>query len=132
MTPKADTKLKKLTFGFKYDTKNLVNFQPTTQVWKFRSFCPKYIRFGLKNTEDCLSWYWTAMQNLNSLTLWFRKWHEELGEISLKHLKFWKMVLWWTFFVQCIKCFSWKISEELCVMTLKGNAKFKGKLTCGL
>ena len=53
MTPKTDTKFKeKLTFGFKYDMKNLVNFQPTTQVWKFRSFCPKYIRFGLKNTED--------------------------------------------------------------------------------
>ena len=25
-----------------------------------------------------------------------------------------------------------KISEELCVMTLKGDAKFKGKLTRGL
>ena len=29
-------------------------------------------------------------------------------------------------------CFSQKISEGLCVMTLKGNAKFKGKPTCGL
>ena len=29
-------------------------------------------------------------------------------------------------------CFSWRISEGLCVMTLKGNAKFKGKPTCGL
>ena len=27
--------------------------------------------------------------------------------------------------------FSKKISEGLCVMTLKGNAKFKGKATCG-
>ena len=33
MTPKTDTKFKeKLTFGFKYDMKNLVNSQPTTQV----------------------------------------------------------------------------------------------------
>ena len=24
------------------------------------------------------------------------------------------------------------MSEELCVMALKGDAKFKGKLTCGL
>ena len=24
-----------------------------------------------------------------------------------------------------------KLSEELCVMTLKGDLKFKGKLTCG-
>ena len=28
--------------------------------------------------------------------------------------------------------FSQKISEELCIMTLKGDAKFKGKLICGL
>ena len=24
------------------------------------------------------------------------------------------------------------MSEDLCVMTLKGDARFKGKLTCGL
>ena len=29
-------------------------------------------------------------------------------------------------------CFSYKISEGLCVMTLKGKAKFKGKPTCCL
>ena len=29
-------------------------------------------------------------------------------------------------------CFSYKILEELCVMTLKRDAKFKGKLTCGV
>ena len=29
-------------------------------------------------------------------------------------------------------CFSLKISEGLCVMTLKGNPIFKGKPTCGL
>ena len=39
---------------------------------------------------------------------------------------------WWALFVQSIKCFSYKISEKLCVMTLKGDAKFKGKLTCDL
>ena len=30
------------------------------------------------------------------------------------------------------KGYNVKISKGLCVMTLKGNAKFKGKLTCGL
>ena len=39
-----------------------------------------------------------------------------------------KIVHWWVLFVQSIYCFSWKISEELCVMTLKGVAKSK----CGL
>ena len=58
------------------------------------------------------------------MTLWFQKWHEELVELSLEHSKAWKVVLWWALFVQSI-CFSWKISEVLCFMTLKGDAKFK-------
>ena len=57
MTLKSDVKFKeKLTCGFKYDMKDLVNFHPTTQKSKsFTSmgyFCPKYIRFELKNTEE--------------------------------------------------------------------------------
>ena len=43
-----------------------------------------------------------------------------------------KIVHWRALFVQSINCFSQKLSEELCVMTLKGVAKFKRKLTCGL
>ena len=39
-----------------------------------------------------------------------------------------KIVHWCDLFVQSIYCFS----EELCVMTLKGVAKFKRKLTCSL
>ena len=53
MTLKSDAKFKeKLTCGFKYDMRNLVNFHPTTQKSKnFTSmgyFCPKYMRFELK------------------------------------------------------------------------------------
>ena len=53
MTLKSDAKFKeKLTCGFKYDMRNLVNFHPTTQKSEnFTSmgyFCPKYIRFELK------------------------------------------------------------------------------------
>ena len=56
MTLKSDAKFKeKLTCGFKYDMRNLVNFHPTTQKSEnFTSmgyFCPKYMRFELKNTE---------------------------------------------------------------------------------
>ena len=43
-----------------------------------------------------------------------------------------KIVRWWALFVQGIYCFGSKLSEDLCVMTLKGVAKFKWKLTCGL
>ena len=53
MTLKSDAKFKeKLTSGFKYDMRNLVNFHPTTQKSKnFISmgyFCPKYMRFELE------------------------------------------------------------------------------------
>ena len=51
MILKSDAKFKeKLTCGFKYDIRNLVNFHPTTQ--KSESFCPKFMRFELKNTEE--------------------------------------------------------------------------------
>ena len=47
MTPRSDKKFKeKLTFSFKNDIKNLVNFYPTTQksenFTSTSSFCPKY------------------------------------------------------------------------------------------
>ena len=53
MTMKSDAKFKeKLTCGFKYDMRNLVNFHPTTQKSKnftpMGYFCPKYMRFELK------------------------------------------------------------------------------------
>ena len=49
----SDAKLKeKLTCGFKYDMRNFVNFDPTSQKSKdFTSmgyFCPKYMRSELK------------------------------------------------------------------------------------
>ena len=55
MTLKIDAKFKEeLTCGFKYDMRNFVKFHPTTQksenLTSMGSFCPKYIRFELKNT----------------------------------------------------------------------------------
>ena len=54
---KSDGRFKeKLTCGFKYDMRNLINFHPTTQ--KSKNFtpmgylCPKYVRFALTNTEE--------------------------------------------------------------------------------
>ena len=53
MTLKSDGKFKeKLTYSFKYDMRNFVDFHPTTQKSKnftsMGSFCPKYMRFELK------------------------------------------------------------------------------------
>ena len=68
MTLKSDAKFtKKLTCGFIYDMRSLVNFHLITQksenFTSMSSFCSKYIRFEPKNTN--LSWHWTMMQNLN-------------------------------------------------------------------
>ena len=53
MTLKSNVKFKeKLTCGFKYDMKDLVNFDPTTQksesFTSMRYFCSNYMRFELK------------------------------------------------------------------------------------
>ena len=46
----------KLTSGFKYDMRNLLNFHSITQKSENFTpvgyFCPKYMRFELKNTEE--------------------------------------------------------------------------------
>ena len=59
MTLKSDAKFKeKLTCGFKYDMKDLVNFDSTTQKSKSLTsigyFCPKYIRFELKKYREVI------------------------------------------------------------------------------
>ena len=45
-----------MTCSFKYDMRNFVDFHPTTQKFQnFTSmgyFCPKYMRFELKYTEE--------------------------------------------------------------------------------
>ena len=95
----------KLTCGFKYSMRNLANFHQTTQKSKnftlMGYFCPKYMRFELKNTKEL------SFMTLNNdakleytLTLCFQNWHKELGELSLQHPKIWKIVHWWALFVQ--------------------------------
>ena len=100
MTLKSDAKFKeKLTSGFKYDMRNLVNFHPTTQKSEnFTSmgyFCPKYMRFELKKYRGVIfhgTEQWCKIWK--TLTLWFQKWHEELGELSsLEHPKVWKLYI---------------------------------------
>ena len=90
MTLKSDAKFKeKLTCGFKYDMKDLVNF-------------PKYIRFELKKIQSYLSWNWTVMQNKPCGLGVSKMAFEELCGISLEHSKVWKIVHWWALFVQSI------------------------------
>ena len=91
----------KLTCGFKYDISNmnLVNFHLTTRKSEnFTSmgyFCPKYMKFELKKYRGVISRgtkQWCKIWK--TLTLWFQKWHEELGELSsLEHPKVWKLYI---------------------------------------
>ena len=64
--------------------------------------------------------------------MWFQKWHEELDELWLQHPKVWQLYIDGLFLSKAYTVSVRKISEELCVMTLKGVAKFQRKLTCGL
>ena len=95
------------------------------------SFYANYIKLDLQkyrgvifhNTEDrCKIWRKTD--------LWFRKWHEEYGKFSPEHSKVSKVGLWWGPFIQSRKCMSLNHTEELCVMTMKNDAKFEKELTC--
>ena len=59
MTLKSDGKFKeKLTCGFKYEMRNLVNFHPTTQksenFLSMGSFCPRYTRFDLQKYRGAI------------------------------------------------------------------------------
>ena len=95
------------------------------------SLWPKYMMFELQknravifhDTEE-LCKYWKKTD------LWFEKWHEKFGKSSPEHLKVWKLGLWWDPFVQNRKGMTLKLTEELCVMVMKNNARFKEKLTC--
>ena len=60
---------------------------------------------------------------------------QEFGEFWHEHSKFSKFLLWLVLFVQNIVRLTWKIPEwksPVSFMTLKSDAKFEEKLTCGL
>ena len=96
--------------------------------------CPKYMRFELGKIQRLyLSWHWTVVQSLKKPNLVVSEMAWGIGwTLIIKAPKSLKIVLWWVLFVQSIYCFSQKLSEELCVMTQKGVAKFKWKLPCGM
>ena len=139
MALKSDAKLKeKLTCGFKYDMTNLVNFHPTTQ--KSKNFTPMgyfvkqvYEVWAAKIQKSYLSWNWTVIQNLKNPDLVVSKMAWGIGWLSsLEHPKVWKLYIDGLFLSKVYTVSARELSKELCVMTLKGVAKFKRQLTCGL
>ena len=55
---------------------------------------------------------------------------EEFGKVSPEHTKFSKLGLLLEPFIQSRKCFTLKTKGEVCVMTMKNDAKFEIELTC--
>ena len=86
--------------------------------------------WATKAQRSYLSWHWRVMQNLmkNWLVVW--KWHEKSGSFLPEHLKVLKLGIWWDPLVQSRKGVTLKFYRELCVATMKNNAKFEEELTC--
>ena len=96
MTLKSDAKFKeKMTCGFKYHVRNLLNFHPTTQksenLFSMGSFCPKYTRFELQKYRklifhDTKQWckIWIKLDLVVSKMTWGTEW------TFIRALKNWK------------------------------------------
>ena len=95
------------------------------------SYCVKYLMFDLQKYRgvillDTEEWY----KIWRKIDLWFEKWHEKFGKFSPAHLKVFKLGLWWDPFIQSRRCIMrLKLTEELCVMTMKNDTKFEKELT---
>ena len=76
------------------------------------------------NEEWCKIW--------RGIDLPFQNWLGEFDQSWPKHLKVSKLGLWWDPLIQSRKSMSLKFTEELCVMTMKNDAKFKEELTSRL
>ena len=135
MTLKIDAKFEeKLICCFKND-KNLVNLDPNT--WYSQNFhfdwfflCKVYNIWPKKFQRSYLSWHEEWCKIWKKIDLWFGKWHEECDEFSPEHLKNLKIGTLMGSFYPKWKMYEFKITEELCVMTMKNDAKFEEELTC--
>ena len=87
----------------------------------------KYIVRATKVQTSYLSWHWGVMQILkkNWLVVWKKTW--EFCKFSPEHLKVSKLEHWWGPFVQSRKGMTLEFTEELCVMTMKNNARGSNK-----
>ena len=108
------------THRFKIDMRNFTNFDPNTQKskkfnWRFNWLLVTKVQ------RNYLSWHRRVMQILkkNWLVVWKMTW--EIWQIFTRALESVKIGTLMG---------SLKFTEELCVMTMKNNAKFEEELTC--
>ena len=121
---------------FVVSIRNLVNFHPTTQkstnFTLMGYFCPNYMTFELKKYRGVIfhdTEQWWKISIKPDLVVSKMAWGIWRGWTFIRSPK--KLYIDWLFLSKACNV-SLKISEELCVLTLKGASKFKGKLTCGL
>ena len=135
MTLKSDAKFKEKLIYYVKNEKKLVNIGLSTQnsqnfyfhwflLCKVYNFWPKKYRGVIFNDNA------ERRKNWKKGGLWFGKSLEEYGKFSPEYWKVSKFGPWWDPFIQSRKCMSLKITEELCVMTMKNDANFEQKLTC--
>ena len=155
MTLKCHAKFEeKLTHGFKNDMRNLVSFHQGTQKSENFHFhglllSKVYNVWAKKVQRSYVLWQWRVMENLKikltcglendvgnlckisrEIDLSVQTWHEEFNKFCPKHSKISKICplvgcLWPKYII-----FSLQSTEELCLLALKIDAKFEGKLTC--
>ena len=103
-----------------------------SKIYTLMGCCwPKYIMFELKKYRGAIfqdTKVWCKIWRKTDL--WFGKWHKEVSKFSPEHTKFSKLGLSLNPLIQSRKCMSLKFTGELCVMTMKNDAKFEIELTC--
>ena len=98
----------------------LVSSKLTREIWRIFTRALK----NLKNLQGFMfdgTGYWCKISKKNDLC--FQKCHEEFGKFSPEHSKFWKFGFSWDPFTQSENCLRLKFTGELCVMTMKNDAK---------
>ena len=89
--------------------------------------CKAFNVWPKKVQRSYLSWHWKVWRKTDLL---FGKWNEEYGKFSPEHLKVSKLGLWWDPLIPSRRSMSLKFTKELCIMTLKNDAKFEEELIC--
>ena len=115
----------------KFDKFWLENLKVSINYTVMVFFWSKYIMFELKNYRGAMfhdTRVWCKIWR--KADLWFGKWDAEVGEFSQEHTKFSKLGLLLDPFIQSRKCVSLKLKRELCIMTMKNDAKFETELPC--
>ena len=97
----------------------------SVQNWheKFDEFSPEHSKISKICKDLCLMALDIDAKFQRKLTCAFRSCHEEFGKFSPEHSKFWKLGFSCDPFTQSRKCLRLKFTGELCVMTMKNDAK---------